>query len=82
MNNEFFLALDALEKEKGIPKDYMIERIEAALVGAYKKEEGGNSNVRVSIDEEKRTSAFFSKKQWWKRSQTLQPKFRSRKPKR
>ena len=62
MNNEFFLALDALEKEKGIPKDYMIERIEAALVGAYKKEEGGNSNVRVSIDEEKKDVRVFQQK--------------------
>ena len=31
---EFFRALDLLEKEKGIPKDYMIEKIEAALLTA------------------------------------------------
>ena len=30
MNKEFFLALDMLEKEKGIPKEYMLEKIEAA----------------------------------------------------
>ena len=49
MNTEFFAALDALEKEKGIPKDYMMERVEAALVSAFKKEVGG-SNVRVVMD--------------------------------
>ena len=38
MNKEFFIALDMLEKEKGIPKEYMYEKIEAALVSAYKKE--------------------------------------------
>ena len=30
----FVNALDLLEKEKGIPKEYMIEKIEAALVSA------------------------------------------------
>ena len=35
MNSEFFTALELLEKEKGIPADYMIEKIEAALVSAY-----------------------------------------------
>ena len=38
MNKEFFLALDMLEKEKGIPKEYMLEKIEAALLSACKKE--------------------------------------------
>ncbi len=49
MNSEFFTALDILEKENGIPKDYMLERVEAALISAYKRENGG-SNVRVAID--------------------------------
>ncbi|MBE6686580.1 MAG: transcription termination/antitermination protein NusA [Ruminococcaceae bacterium] len=50
MNTEFFTALDLLEKEKGIPKEYMIERVEAALISAFKREESGNSNVRVVLD--------------------------------
>lgn len=29
MNTEFFSALDILEKEKGIPKEYMLEKVEA-----------------------------------------------------
>ena len=62
MNNEFFLALDILEKEKGIPKEYMIERVEAALLGAYKREEGGNSNVRIVIDCDKKDVRVFQQK--------------------
>ena len=49
---ELFDALEALEKTKGIPVDYMLEKIEAALISAYKKEEGSTS-VRVAINREK-----------------------------
>jgi len=50
MNKEFFVALDLLEKEKGIPKEYMLEKIEAALLSAIKKEYGSSALMRVSID--------------------------------
>ena len=50
MNKEFFEALELLEKEKGIPKEYMIGKGEAALITAFKRERGG-SNVRIVIDE-------------------------------
>ncbi len=35
--NELQLALDLLEKEKGIKKDYMLDALKGALVHAYKK---------------------------------------------
>lgn len=50
MNTEFFSALDILEKEKGIPKEYMLEKVEAALISAFRKEEGGAENVKVVFD--------------------------------
>ncbi len=50
MNKEFFVALDLLEKEKGIPKEYMLEKIEAALLSAVKKEYGASALMRVAID--------------------------------
>lgn len=59
MNAEFFKALEQLEAEKGIPKEYMIEKIEAALVSAYKREQGGSSNVRVFIDPAKKDVRVF-----------------------
>ena len=59
MNSEFFEALDLLEQEKGIPKEYMLEKVEAALVSAYKRDKNGNSNVRVAIDPVKKTVRMF-----------------------
>ncbi len=58
-NTELYEALDLLEKEHGIPKEYMFERIEAALIGAYKKEMEGHENVRVVMDHEKKTIKVF-----------------------
>jgi N utilization substance protein A len=53
MNVEFFDALDELEKLRGIPKEYMLEKVEAALTSAFKKERG-NSNVRIAVNPEKK----------------------------
>ena len=63
MNTEFFTALDLLEKEKGIPAEYMIEKIEAALVSAFKKEYGNNTNVRVLIDPAKKDVRVYQQKE-------------------
>ena len=62
MNTEFFNALDALEKERGIPKEYMLERVEAALISAYKKVSGGNSNVRIVLDPVKKDVKVYQVK--------------------
>ncbi len=62
MNKEFFVALEMLEKEKGIPKEYMLEKIEAALVSAFRKEYGNNSAVRVAIDPEKQDVRVYRQK--------------------
>lgn len=63
MNTEFFNALDMLENEKGIPKEYMLERIEAALVSAFKREQGGNSNVKITLDPKKKDVKVFALKE-------------------
>ena len=52
MSAELILALEQLEKEKGIKKDIIIEAIEAALISAYKKNFGSTMNVKVNIDRE------------------------------
>lgn len=62
MNTEFFNALDILEKEKGIPKEYMLEKVEAALVAAFKRDNNGNSNVRVVMDPVKKDVKVYSVK--------------------
>ncbi|MBQ3066149.1 MAG: transcription termination/antitermination protein NusA [Clostridia bacterium] len=61
MNKEFFEALDLLEKEKGIPKEYMIGKVENALLTAFKREYGG-TNVRIFIDENKKEVRVYEQK--------------------
>ena len=62
MNKEFFAALEMLEKEKGIPKEYMMEKIEAALVSAFRKEYGMGAEVRVLLDPEKQDVKVYRQK--------------------
>lgn len=50
-NKELILALEELEKEKGIKKSYVLESIETALVTAYKRNFDALENVRVDIDQ-------------------------------
>ena len=61
MNVEFFAALDALQTETGIPKDYMLEKIETALITAFKRD-SNNANVRVYLDENKKEMKVFQLK--------------------
>jgi N utilization substance protein A len=51
MNKEMLSALDALEKEKGVKKEVVVEAMEAALVSAYKRNYGQAQNVEVDFDE-------------------------------
>jgi N utilization substance protein A len=51
---EFFLALELLEKERGIKKEYMLEKITQALISAYKRDhEGVEENIVIQADPEK-----------------------------
>lgn len=59
MNAEFFNALELLEKEKGIPQAYMLEKIEAALLSAMKKEYGATALMRIDTDMEKKKMRVF-----------------------
>ena len=61
MNAELFEAVELIEKTKGIPVDYMLEKIEAALVSAFKKEYGCAS-VRVDINKEKKTLKVYKRR--------------------
>ena len=50
MNAEIFGALAQLEKERGIPQTYMIDKITQALIAAYKKDNDGyTDNVFVDV---------------------------------
>lgn len=55
MNADFFAAIEDIEREKGIPKTYMIEKITQALLAAYKKDNPACAdNVVVNMDDEKK----------------------------
>ncbi|WP_317914577.1 transcription termination factor NusA [Carnobacterium maltaromaticum] len=53
MSKEMLNALDALETEKGIAKEIVIEALEAALVSAYKRNYSQAQNVEVEFDMKK-----------------------------
>ena len=50
MNNEIMEALKILEKERGLPMDYMLDRIEKAITTACKNSYG-NENAKAVLDE-------------------------------
>ena len=63
MSKEIFNALELLEKEKGIPKDYMLEKISQALLTAYKRDhDGASENVVVEPDLAKRELKMYVQK--------------------
>jgi N utilization substance protein A len=53
MSKEMLNALDALEAEKGVSKEIVIEALEAALISAYKRHYGQSQNVEVEFDQKK-----------------------------
>ena len=52
-STELIIAMEELEKESGIQKEYLLESIETALVTAYKKNyECEDENVKITMDKE------------------------------
>ena len=50
MNKEFLNALEAVSKDKGIDKEFLIEAIETALLSAYKREFNQVGEVRGIVN--------------------------------
>lgn len=63
MNKEMLGALDALEREKGISKDIVIEALEAALISAYKRHYGQAQNVEIEFNKTKGDVHIYSIKE-------------------
>ena len=53
MSKELFDAVQMLAQEKGIPEDYLYEKISAAIVVAAKHDYNGKDIVHCDIDPEK-----------------------------
>ena len=55
MNAEFFSAIEDIEREKGIPREYMYDKINQAMLAAFRKDNpDAADNVVVELDEEKK----------------------------
>ena len=63
MNAEFFSAIADIEKDKGIPQSYMLEKIEQALLAALKKDFPSHAEcARVVLDPIEKTMDMFMQK--------------------
>ena len=61
-SKELIMAMEELEKERGISKAYLLESLETALVTAYKKNFEAAENVKVEIDENTGDIHVYSQK--------------------
>ena len=52
-NKELFEALSLLEKERGIPVEFMIDKIKKSIITACKSSYNGNDDAIINIDEKK-----------------------------
>lgn len=52
MNQNFMEELDLLEREKGVPKETILDALANAMVSAYKRSPGAAEEARVTIDTE------------------------------
>ena len=60
MNAEFFSAVEDIEKEKGIPRDYMYEKINQAMLAAFRRDNPeAAENVVVDIDEDQKKIEMY-----------------------
>ncbi len=63
MNAKLFEALADLEAAKGIPVDYMLEKIEGALIKSIEREIGPTAKVRVVLDPVKRDMKVYQQRE-------------------
>ena len=60
INKDFFQALNDLEVQKGINKEFFIDALEAALTSAYKKNFGEAKSALVKLNPEKNSIKVYS----------------------
>ena len=61
-NKEFFEALRLMEEERGIPREFIADKIAEAIVVAARKDYGGNDIVSCVIDTEKEIFSVTARK--------------------
>jgi N utilization substance protein A len=62
MNREMLMLVDAISREKGVERDVVFGAVEAALASATKKLNGGEVDIRVSVDRD--TGDYETFRRW------------------
>ena len=62
-NKELIMAIEELEKERGISKEYLLESLEVALASAYKKNFDSAENVKIEMDRETGEVHIYAQKE-------------------
>jgi N utilization substance protein A len=62
MKSDFLMAITQLAAEKNLPKEMVLDAVEAALASAYKKDNLATSNVVVRIDRETGAVRVYTRK--------------------
>lgn len=60
---EFFAALSSMEEERGIPKEFIADKIAEAITVAARKDYGGNDIVTCIIDTDKEIFECYARKE-------------------
>jgi N utilization substance protein A len=62
MNREMLMLVDAISREKSVEREVVFGAVEAALASATKKLQGGEVDIRVSVDRE--TGEYETFRRW------------------
>ncbi|MGB9723220.1 MAG: transcription termination factor NusA [Chloroflexia bacterium] len=62
MKSEFYAAVAQIASERGIPPEEVIEKVQQALISAYKRRFGGGQNISVRIDPATGTARVYAEK--------------------
>lgn len=62
MKSEFIIAINQLAAEKNLPREVVLEAVEAALASAYRKDSHANANIRVKVDPNSGAVRVFTEK--------------------
>jgi len=62
-NKELIMAMEELEKERGISKEYLLESLEVALASAYKKNFDSAENVKIEMNSETGAIKVYAQKE-------------------
>lgn len=62
-NKELIMAIEELEKERGIDKNYLLESLEVALTSAYKRNFDSAENVKIEMDSQTGEIHIYAQKE-------------------